>query len=109
MGLYFSLFNFTIVFTRRVLIMNQPKMSGKRRFYGDHNQSKGRGSTPTLDMLLCPWIRYFTIFVAAWWLEQAAANSTKDKKSNLGKVNSKRVKMSNLSHSDTTRFLVNGR
>ena len=29
----------------------------------------------------------FTIFVAAWWLEQAA-NSTKDKKRNLRKVNS---------------------
>ena len=41
-----------------------------------------------LDMLLCPWIRYFTIFVAAWWLEQAA-NSTKDKKRNLRKVNSR--------------------
>ena len=41
-----------------------------------------------LDMLLCPWIRYFTIFVAAWRLEQAA-NSTKDKKRNLRKVNSK--------------------
>ena len=27
--------------------------------------------TPTLDML-CSWMRYFTIFVAAWWLEQAA-------------------------------------
>ena len=59
----------------------------ERRFYGDHNESKGRGSTPTFDMLLCSRIRYFTIFVAAWWLEQAA-NSTKDKKRNLRKVNS---------------------
>ena len=40
----------------------------------------------TVDML-CSWIRYFTIFVAAWWLEQAA-NSTKDKKRNLRKVHS---------------------
>ena len=40
-----------------------------------------------LDMLLCLWIRYFTIFVAAWWLKQAA-NSTKDKERNLRKVNS---------------------
>ena len=39
-----------------------------------------------LDMLLCPYLRYFTIFVAAWWLEQAA-NSTKDKKRNLRKAN----------------------
>ena len=51
----------------------------ERRFYGDHNESKRCGLTPTLEMLLFPWIRYFTIFVAAWWLEQAA-NSTNDKR-----------------------------
>ena len=105
MGLYFPLFNFTIVFTRTVLIiMNEPKKLNHFKivlshvgsvtersgapFYGHHNDSKGRGSTPTLDMLLCPWIRYFTIFVAAWWLKHAA-NSTKDKKRNLRKVNSR--------------------
>ena len=101
MGLYFPLFNFTIVFTRTVLARTKKVESLKivvsyigsvtewsgAPFYGDHNESKGRGSTPTFDMLLCSRIRYFTIFVAAWWLEQAA-NSTKDKKRNLRKVNS---------------------
>ena len=103
MGLYFPLFNFTIVFTRTVLERTKKIESLKivlshigsvtewstleRRFYGDRNESKGRGSTPTFDMLLCSRIRYFTIFVVAWWLEQTA-NSTKDKKRNLRKVNS---------------------
>ena len=107
MGVYFPLFNFTIVFTCMVLIMNEPtklnhfkivlshvgsviERSGAASavFYGDHNEWKGRGSTPTFDILLCLWIRYFTIFVAAWWLEQVAENSTKDKKRILRKVNS---------------------
>ena len=89
MGLYSPLFNFIVVFTRTIFIISEPKKSNRFKnvgsvtersgvpFYGDHNESKGRGSTSTLDMLLCPWIRYFTIFVAAWWLEQAA-NLTKD-------------------------------
>ena len=105
MGLYFPLFNFTIVFTGAVLILHNERVKQlnhfkivlshvgsvserlERCFYGDHNESKGRGSTPTLDMLICLWIRYFTIFVAAWRLGQAP-NSTKDKKRNLRKVNS---------------------
>ena len=100
MGLYFPLFNFTIVFTPKVLIMNEPKKLNHLKIVLSHVGSvtewSGAASAVLMAIIMNRKIAvqllpstycYFTIFVAAWWLEQAA-NSTQDKKRNLRKVNS---------------------
>ena len=42
----------------------------KCRAYDQH----GRGSKPTLTILLCCWKRYFTALSPAWWSWQAIIN-----------------------------------
>ena len=126
MGLYFPLFNFTIIFTRTVLINERTKnklnhfkivlshvgsvteRSGAP-FYSDINEAKGRGSTPTFDKLLCSWIRkptsrYLSLLggLNKQQIQQKTRRGTSEK------LTPKRVRISNLTYRDTTRFLVNG-
>ena len=63
------------------------RSGSERRFYDDHDR-KVDGSPPNLVSLLCPWIRYFTMIISAWW-NLASSKLKKSEENSSGKLGNK--------------------